>query len=221
MKDTKKTKAVVSVKLDDTQKSALALQAEKEGLSLSDFLRKKLSEEKSAEIPSQVIEQNTPAAPANVAVMATELSTESLIAIDELLTEKLVVINTVAPEREYLKKLAGQSAENPYTLSFEEENFLKILSEGIKAETVEGLLLEHNSVPIAPMFANELQKRKFFEMLEKRNEVLTEKMPSFNKVFMDAIAKAFLDDCRALYNRNLFNATYGFSYDQFKAVFEN
>jgi len=215
----KKTNNVVSVKLDDIQKSELLLQAESEGLTLSQFLRKKLNEDKSQGKPVVAKTEET-AAPAKMEVTAGEISIQSLISIDEIVKENLSTIGRVAPEREYLKKIAGQSTENPDTLSFEEEEFLKKLSEGIKAETTEGLLQEHNSVPISPLFHNDMQRRFFKEMLEKRNEVISEKLQSFNQIFMQAIGTAFLDDCKILYNRNLFKATYGFNYDEFKAVFE-
>jgi arsenate reductase-like glutaredoxin family protein len=214
----KNSKGVVSVKLDDTQKTELLLQAESEGLTLSEFLRKKLHEEK--EEAKKEAPSNDTAVPLKTVVQDLPISLSSLLAIDEIIKENLNAVPHVAPERDFLRKIAGQTTENPDTLSFEEETFLKTLSESIKTEALEDLLQEHNSVPIAPLFINELQRRTFKEMLQKRNEIVNEKTPSFNQVFINAIANAFADDCRTLYNRNLFKATYGFNYDEFKAVFE-
>lgn len=219
VKESPKTKGVVSVKLNDADKSALAQQAEKEGITISQLLRKKLKEE-SKEPPGSSVEK------VESDTKSINLSTEALLNIDALIDEKLgsvnenfAALNSISPVKDYLKKLAGETPENPATFTDQEDKAFKEIVEAMKAENIENLLLEHNSVPISPLFENEIQRRTFKEMLEKRNEIVSEKMPSFNQVFMKAIGKAFDEDCRSAYNKNLFKAMYGFTYDEFKAVF--
>ena len=67
---------------------------------------------------------------------------------------------------------------------------------------------------------NALQEKMYKEMVKKRNEVISEKVPKLQSVFEKAIAKAFFEDCRTLYNKALFKATYGFEYSELEAVFE-
>lgn len=222
-KEAPKSKGVVSVKLNDAEKSALAQQAESEGITISQLLRKKLKEEsKQGQGPATTETSG-----------AAVLSTESLLNIDSLIDEKLAAIdeklgaidekvrmtNETNPVKDYLKKLAGETPENPATFTDDEDEAFKEVIEAMRAETIGNLLLEQNSVPITPLFINEIQRRTFKEMMEKRNEVISEKLLSFTQLFQKAIAQAFADDCRRLYDRNLFKATYGFNYEECRAVF--
>jgi hypothetical protein len=125
-----------------------------------------------------------------------------------------------SPEREYLRKIAGLEPESDNTLSLEEEAYLTNLKEAITADVRETLLRKENSVFLDLVDNTPLQKEMFLKMVERREEVANDKLPTFTQVFQSAIAEAFFANARSLYNNTLFKATYGFDYSEFKAVFE-
>ncbi len=207
----KKLGGVVSVKLNENEKEELEKEAKQEGITISDLLRKKLAQHREMQTKLQNTNNTYPT--------GQHISAESLNSIDKIVAEKVNSLKAIPPERDYLKKIASKEPENINTLTLDEEKYLNKLMEVVKAECVEDLLLEHNSVPIFLMLKNEMQIRIFGEMVKKRNEVVSEKLPSFNQLFSKSISSTFFEDCNSLYYKNLFKSTYGITYDEFRAVF--
>lgn len=128
-----------------------------------------------------------------------------------------VALITISPEREYLRKLSGLPPMSQAALDVPEEKYLKDLREAILADVTETLLLEHNSIPI--IFKNKLQERMFKQMQEARAKIASKDIAPLQDVLQKAVLKAFFDNASSLYNSGLFKATYGFSYNEFKACF--
>lgn len=219
----KPAQAVVSVKLDSTVQEQLKKEAQDQGITLSELMRNKLQESK-AEVTEQtaVTEPTASTAEKNVVV---NLSDESLMAVANYLTKVIpfkqpLQTMVVAPEREHLRKLAGMEPESDVTLSIAEEKYLTDWKEAITADVTGKLLTKHMSVPFLSLDSNPLQAKAIKEMVEKREEFATEKVPTLTAVFQKAIAKAFFEDARSLYGKSLFKATYGMDYSEFEAIFE-
>jgi len=224
--ENKTTKSkVVSVKLDSTQQTKLEQEAAEQGKTISEILRQKLDETKAETVATlpQVL-AGTPLPTAATLDDATMLNIAGIVtkAVRESLPQSIEVSTPleIAPEREYLRKIAGQVLESENTLTIEEETYLSNLKEAIEADVRETFLTNEKSILFPLNTENKLQVEMFEKMLERREATATEKLPTFTKVFQDAIAKAFFDNANSLYNSMLFKATYGFEYSEFKAVFE-
>lgn len=214
----KATQGVVSVKLDRSTQEQVEKAAAESGLTKSDYIRKLLNEAKSE---SEGVKPQTEVTAIVNQVQACNLTDESLATIANLVSK--VIKDAIpapvylSPERDLLTKLANKEPEGKQTLTNDEETYLKTLNEANRAELLETLLTENNSVPMYEM--SEIQKRVFNSMVLNRGKVVSEKIPSLTKLFQIAIERAFAESAKALYNAGLFKATYGIEYAEFKAVF--
>lgn len=219
----KPTKAVVSVKLDTTEQNEIQKAAQEKGVTTSDYLRGIISDAKQTNALASTDKKiDTAANPASEKVVSESiLSDESVLLLADVVSKVISASISkplvLSPDREHLRKLAGKEPEQEQTLSVAEEAYLQTLNEAIRADVTETLLLEHNCVPYP--HGSPIKQRLFKQMLEKRNEVVSEKIPSLISVLQDAVIKAFHEDCNRMWNRNLFKSTYGIDYNEYKAVY--
>lgn len=210
----KSAQGVLSVKVDSSIQEQIEKAAQAKGMTKSDYLREIISNaKKENEIPGDAIQKNDTAA-------INSISDESILVIAEvvskIIADSIPAPVILSPDREYLRKIAGKELEENTTLTEQEEKYLQSLTESIKADVTETLLLEENSVPIP--HGSAIQKRLFEDMFKKRNAVISEKLPSLTRVMQQGIIDAFYADCKSLYNNSLFKATYGIEYSEFLAV---
>jgi hypothetical protein len=219
---TQKSK-VVSVKLPIETQTQLETEAAENGISLSELMRQKLEQSKAQtqkELPPVAAGTPTP----QVATLDDVTQVTFLKMVAETVKNSLPNIEVTipvepSPVNEYLKEILGLEPESENTLTPQAKEFLNNLTESIKADLRTDWLKENKSV-LYPLSTNKLQLEMFNKMLERREETATEKIPSFTSVFQNALAKAFFENANSLYNSMLFKATYGFDYNEFKAVFE-
>lgn len=216
----------ISAKLNSSEKNQLEQLAAEQGITVTQAIKNLIAEAKKESSPYPGLKKDE--LPGMHSPNVTTLSDESVELIANVVS-KVVVASTakveneaiviVSPDREHLRKLAGLKPESDFVLNTDEETYLGNLKEAIQADVRSSLLVEENSVPV-PTMGNALQEKMYREMVGKRNEVISEKMPNLQTVFQKAILRAFFDDCYSLYNKGLFKATYGFEYSELKAVFE-
>jgi antitoxin component of RelBE/YafQ-DinJ toxin-antitoxin module len=224
METTKSTKTV-SAKLSSSEKNQLEQLAAEKGITVTQAIKNLIAEAKNETATPSTKELEE--VPGSSNPQSIKLSDESLELIANVVSKVVVASTTkveneakviVSPDREHLRKLAGLEPESDFVLSETEEKYLSTLKEAIKAQVRENFLLEENSVPV-PM-GNALQEKMYKEMIAKRNEVISDKVPKLQTVFEEAITKAFFEDCTSLWNKNLFKATYGITHSEFEAVFQ-
>lgn len=217
----------VSTKLDAATQSQLEAKAALLGVSVAEYLRNIAKDALAENVPVApvVSNSNSPVSVAPAPALSENDLTAIVTAVSSVLAASLPVVaptekstTVVNPEREYLRKISGLEPESDFTLNTKEEEYLSTLKQAIQADVTENLLLEQHSVPV-PM-GNALQEKMYKEMVVKRNEVISEKVPKMQSVFEQAIINAFFEDCKRLYNKGLFKATYGFDYSEFEAVFD-
>lgn len=223
--ETKQGTKTISAKLSSSEKTQLEQLAAEKGITVTQAIKDFIADaKKETAIPGTIKKEELPGYPTaqilnlsdeSVELVANVVSKVVAASIPQVGKDATVI---VSPDREHLRKLAGLDPESDFVLSAAEETYLANLKEGIEADVRSNLLVEENSVPV-PM-GNALQEKMYKQMVKKRNEVVSEKVPKLQTVFEKAITKAFFDDCYRLYDRGLFKATYGFEYSELKAVFE-